>query len=56
MCVSFRFTAVNRMFCIDPEWRWAKSVLNEFQKKAANNIPASAPVNTLSKFERKKKQ
>ncbi|XP_062281487.1 uncharacterized protein LOC133985658 isoform X3 [Scomber scombrus] len=40
--------------CIDPEWRWAKKLLAEFEKLTANNKSPSAPFNT-SKCEKQKK-
>ncbi|CAK6977263.1 C-C motif chemokine 22-like isoform X2 [Scomber scombrus] len=48
-------TVCDKKSCIDPEWRWAKKLLAEFEKFTANNKSPSAPFNT-SKCEKQKKQ
>ncbi|XP_062281412.1 C-C motif chemokine 14-like isoform X2 [Scomber scombrus] len=41
--------------CIDPNWRWAKKLLEEFKKLTANNRSPSAPFNVVKCEKQKRK-
>ncbi|CAK6977264.1 C-C motif chemokine 22-like [Scomber scombrus] len=42
--------------CIDPEWQWAKNLLDEFETATFNNTSPSAPFNTSNCDKEKKEQ
>ncbi|XP_062281606.1 C-C motif chemokine 22-like isoform X1 [Scomber scombrus] len=42
--------------CIDPEWQWAKNLLDEFETATFNNTSPSAPFNTSNCDKEKKLQ